>query len=185
MLGINDLKIGANIQLDGDPYTVTWSQHSKQARSAGVMRTKLKNLLTGNTIEKTFQGSDKIYEADLARGRVNYLYKDEDNLYFMNNETYEQFSMPVGSIGENIKFMKEGEDVDVLYFEGNPVNISLPTKISLKVIQAPPGVKGDTAQGGSKQITLETEVVINAPLFIKEGDIVRVNTETGEYVERL
>lgn len=186
MLQINNIKLGTVMKIDNEPYVVTWTQHSKQARSGAVLRTKIKNLIDGRVLEKTFQGSDKIEEADLQRGKASYLYKDEAVVYFMDTKDYEQFDIALDQIGDRVKYLKEGSEVDILYFEQNPVSISLPPKVELKVTQAMEGVKGNTAQGKvTKPVTLETGIEINAPLFIKEGDTVRVNTETGRYVERV
>lgn len=182
---MNDLKIGTVISLRGAPYVVVYSQHVQMGRGAAVVRTKLKNLIAGNVLEETFKGGDKFEAADLVRKPVNFLYRDGENFAFMDNESYEQFSLPEGQIGDISKYVGEGTDVDVLYFEGRPVSIMLPAKVELKVTSAPPGVRGDTAQGKvTKQVTLETGLTLNVPIFIKEGDVLRVNTESGEYVER-
>ncbi|MFH1427373.1 MAG: elongation factor P, partial [Patescibacteria group bacterium] len=156
----------------------------KTGRGGAVLKTKLKNLINGNILEKTFQGNDKAVEAETETKKVNYLYKDENEAYFMDNETYDQFSLNLDQIGERQKFLKDGTEVNLLYFSGNPVALELPVKIELKVISAPPGVKGNSAGNVTKQIELETGAKINAPLFINEGDVIRVNTDTGEYVER-
>ena len=186
MLQLSDIKLGTVMKVEGEPYVVTFTQHSKQARSGAVLRTKIKNLIDGRVLERNFQGSDKVEEADLQRSKASFLYKDENSANFMNSETYEQFGIDLDQIGDQDRFLKEGDTVDVLYFEEKPVSISLPMKVEFKVIQAMEGVKGDTAQGKvTKPVTIETGVEINAPLFIKEGDIIRVNTETGEYVERV
>lgn len=182
---MNDLKLGTVIAFKGAPYAVAYSQHVQMGRGAAVVRTKLKNLITGNVLEETFKGGDKFEEADLARKPVNFLYRDGENFAFMDNESYEQFSLPESHIGDISKFVGEGSDVEVMYFEGKPVSIALPTKVELKVTSAPPGVRGDTAQGKvTKPVTLETGLTLNVPIFVKEGDVLRVNTETGEYVER-
>jgi len=185
MLSINELKLGTTIKHNNEPHAIIWTQHVQMGRGGAILRTKIKNLISGNVLEVTFKGNEKAEEADLERGRANYLYKDEQMAHFMDNSSYEQFTIALDQIGDKINFLKDGEDVDVLYFNKKAVNIDLPVKVNLKVTQAPPGIKGDTAQGGSKQITLETDHVVNAPLFIKEGDSVKINTETGEYVERI
>ena len=183
---MSNIKLGTVMKIDGSPYVVVWTQHSKQARSGAVLRTKLKNLIDGKVLERTFQGSDKPEEADLQRGKASFLYKDDEFVYFMNTETYDQFNIDLDATGDQTKYLKEGDIVDVLYFEEKPVSISLPTKIDLKVTQAMDGVKGDTAQGKvTKVVTLETGIEVNVPLFIKQDDMVRINTETGEYVERV
>lgn len=186
MYSISDLKIGTHININNEPYTIIWAQHTKLGRGGAILRTKIKNLKNGKVLEKTFKGSEKIEEAILERSKANFLYIDEKMAHFMNNSSYEQFSIDKDILGNKINFLKEGTDVDILYFKNQPVSVDIPIKVDLLVTSAPKGVRGDTAQGSAtKPIKLETGVTINAPLFIKEGDIVRVNTETGEYVERV
>ncbi|MFH0952331.1 MAG: elongation factor P [Patescibacteria group bacterium] len=185
MAGINDLKKGFVISINNQPYQVVFSQHVKMGRGGAVMRTKLKNLVTGAHLEQTFKTSDKPEEADLTHGKANFLYSDEKALYFMNNDNYDQFSLDKTVIGDKEKYLKEGSDVDVLLFNDQAVNIELPKKVELKVTSAPDGVRGDSAQGSvTKEVELENNTTIKTPLFIKTGDMIRVNTDTGEYVER-
>lgn len=184
MLDINDLKIGTNIEYNGEPYTVIASQHVKLGRGGAVQQTRLKNIINGNVISKNFKGSDKFQEPDIAKNKVQFLYKDAGIFYFMDETTYEQFGLSQKQIGLEAQFLKEGTSANVLIFKGRPITIDLPLKVALEVADAPPGVRGDTAQGGTKQVTLETGAKLTVPLFIKKGDKVRVNTETGEYVER-
>jgi len=186
MLSINDLRIGVTFKYEGEPYQVVKAQHLKMGRGGAVLQTKIKNLLSGNILEKNFKGSDKFEEAELNRQRANFLYQEGDNYFFMDRNTYEQFSLSKKQIGEKINYLKEGSEVDILNFEGQPINIELPPKIKLKVIQTGEAVRGDTAQGSvTKEATLETGYRLKVPLFIKNGDIVIVNTETGKYVERV
>ncbi|MFH1233745.1 MAG: elongation factor P [Patescibacteria group bacterium] len=184
MLSLKEIKIGKLIKINDEPFVVIKAEHHKMGRGGAVLKTKLKNLINHNVIEKTFQGNDKADEAITETKKANYLYKTDTEVCFMNNETYEQFSLPIEQIGEILKFLKEGTDVDILYFQNNPVAVNLPIKIELKVISAPPGVKGNSAGNVTKVIELETGAQINAPMFINEGDIVKINTDTGEYVER-
>lgn len=184
MLSLNEIKIGALLKIGGEPYAVIRADHHKMGRGGAVLKTKLRNLLNGNVMEKTFQGNEKAEEAETETGRANYLYKTNQEAYFMNNENFEQFSLPLAEIGDKLKFLKEGVDVDILYFQGKPAALKLPIKISLKVISAPPGVKGNSAGNVSKTVELETGAQINAPMFINQGDQVIVNTDTGEYVGR-
>ena len=177
--------MGTIISHDGQPYQVTYTQHVKMGRGGANLKTKLKNLITGQVLEITYSGGDKIAEADLERSKANFLYNEGGSYNFMDNESYEQFSLDKNSIGEPADFLKEGATVDVLIFEKKPVSIKLPVKVDLKVTQSPPGVKGDTAGSANKIVTLETEKEIKAPLFIDKGDIIKINTETGEYVERV
>lgn len=184
MLGITDLKVGTKLTLESDPYVVLSYYQSKMGRGGSVVKTKLKNLRTGGTIDKTFQGADKVEEADLSKKTVMYLYSDEDDAYFMDNESYEQFTLPLSKIGTQKQFFIENSNVDILYFGDQPLNIELPIKMTFDVISAPPAVKGNTASSITKKVTLSTGAMVDAPIFIKEGDKVVVNTVDGSYVER-
>lgn len=184
MLSLNEIKIGKLIQIAGEPYVVVRADHHKMGRGGAVLKTKMKNLVTGNVLEKTFQGNDKAEEASVEKKKANYMYKDGTEASFMDNETYEQFTLPLDQIGDKIKFMKEGIDVDVMYFKNQPMSIDLPIKIDLKVISAPPGVKGNSAGNVNKTVIVETGAEVSAPMFINEGDIIKINTDSGEYVER-
>lgn len=184
MLSLSEIKPGKVIKLNEQPYVITKADHHKVARGGAVLKTKLRNLIDESVLDKTFQGNDKAEEADVEKKKVNYMYSDEDNAYFMDNETYDQFSLSLDSIGEKKKFMKDGTDVDMLYFQDKPVAVELPIKMDFQVTEAPPGIKGDSASNVTKQVTVETGAKLNVPLFINEGDVIRVNTETGEYVER-
>jgi elongation factor P len=141
-------------------------------------------MLSGNVMEQTFQGNDKAEEADVENKGANYLYKDETFAYFMDNADFEQFSLPLDQLGEQDKFLKEDTLVDVLYFQNQPMSIKLPIKMTFKVTSAPPGVRGNSAGNVMKTIELETGATLQAPMFINEGDTIRINTESGEYVER-
>ncbi|MFZ4648499.1 MAG: elongation factor P, partial [Patescibacteria group bacterium] len=138
----------------------------------------------GNTLEKTFQGAEKADEAETEVKKANFMYKDKEEAYFMDNADFEQFSLSLESIGEKENYLKEGTDVNVLYFNDKPVSIDLPIKMDFKVVSAPPSVRGNSAGNVNKQVELETGALLNVPLFINEGDIVRINTDSGEYVER-
>lgn len=185
MLTISDIKLGTVVQHKSEPYTTVSAQHLKMGRGGAVLKTKLKNLINGNVLEVTFKGSDKIEEANLARRKANFLYPENDNYFFMDNESYDQFFLTKEQLTNKEKYLKEGLTVDVLYFNNNPVSIALPVKINLQVKSAPPGVRGDSAQGRvTKRVVLENDLEVDTPLFIKEGDAVIINTETGEYVER-
>jgi elongation factor P len=184
MYTINDLKLGTRILFNGQPYQVVFSQHSKQGRAGGILRSKIKNLIDGSTIEHTFAGAEKIEPAELQMQKAQYLYHDNDNAFFMNSDNFEQFEIPIAQIKDQVKFLKEGEEVDLLYFDDKPINIQLPIKIKMKVTYTEPGFKGNTASTVTKPATLETGAQINVPLFIKENDLVIIDTRTGQYVER-
>ncbi len=184
MLNFNEIKTGKVIKVNSDPYIIVKTDHHKMGRGGAVLKTKLRNLINGNMLEKTFQGAEKAEEAATETKKANFLYKDKDEAYFMDNESYEQFSLATEEIGEAAQFLKDGTDVDVLYFENKPVSISLPIKMAFKVISAPPGVKGNSAGNVNKVVEIETGAQISVPMFINEGDTIKINTENGEYVER-
>lgn len=181
---LSDIKKGVSLKWAGEPYVVMDARFVKMQQRMPVMQSKLKSLITGKILEYSFHPGDKVEYADLARNKANFMYKDERNVYFMNNETFEQFEIPLEQLGSKINYLKEGTDCEILYYEDKPINVEIPIKIKLKVTEAPPGVKGDSSSNVTKQIVLETGAVINAPLFIKEGEEIIVNTETEEYVGR-
>jgi len=185
MLNLNEIKIGKIIIVNNSPFIIIKTDHHKMGRGGAVLKVRLKNLINGSALNKTFQGNDKAEEANIETKKIDYLYKDETSANFMDNKTYEQFSISLDQIGEKQKFLKEGTIVDVLYFNNNPVSINIPVKMDFKVISSPPGVKGNSTGNVTKQVKIETGALINVPLFINEGDNIRVNTDTGEYVERI
>lgn len=156
----------------------------RTAQRKPVMRTKMRNLLSGNVMEKTFIAGESFEMADVARKNVQYLYKDTTDAYFMDMDNYEQFSFKLEDLGDMVNYLQEGKEMTALLYNEKPISIQLPPKVVLKVVQTNPGVRGDRAQSGTKPATMDTGAVINVPLFINEGDMLRVNTETGEYVER-
>ncbi len=185
VLDFSDLKsTGQIIKYNNEPYQIIWSNFMRTAQRKPVIQAKLRNLMTGKVMEYSFKYGEKIEEADVVKKKCQYLYTDEEGSHFMNPESFETIVVPIALIEDQVKFLKEGSDTTIMFFEDRPIALDLPIKIDLKVIETSPGVKGDTATGGSKPATLETGHVVNVPLFIKEGDIVRVNTESGIYVER-
>lgn len=186
MYSIAQLKPGVAIQVEGEPYIVTRSLFSKQARGGGIMKTTVKSLLTGKSIPMTFQGNDKIEPAEITYTKAQYLYSQGDECFFMDGQTYEQFTFAKEELGDQIGYMLEGTEVDIQNFDDKPINVKLPPKVNLKVTEAEPAVKGDTAQGKiTKPVIVETGITIAAPIFINVGDTIRVNTDTGEYCERV
>jgi elongation factor P len=185
MLSINEIKIGKIIKLNNDPYLIFRTDHHKMGRGGAILKTKLKNLISGKVLDKTFQGNDKAELAETERKKANFMYKDDVNINLMDNTSYEQFTISINQVEDKLKFLKDGTDVDVFYYEGEAVSIDIPVKVELKVTSAPPGVKGNSAGNVTKQIELETGTSINAPLFVNEGDIIKINTDTGEYLERV
>ena len=176
---------GLKIELDGEPFIITYFQHVKPGKGGAFVRTKVKNLLTGRSVDRTFRSGEKAEEADVEERTMQYLYLDGDDLVFMDTSTYDQIPISRESVGEANKFMKENTEVDILFWRGKAVNVELPAFAVLEVTQCDPGLKGDTASGATKPATLETGAVIQVPLFLKEGEKVRVDTRTGEYSERV
>lgn len=184
MATINDISNGTIIEINGEPFQVINARHSKMGRAGAVLKTKLKSLETGHMRTKTMQGNENITIADINRSDAQYMYQDAHGYFFMDNNTFEQFTLSKEQVGKRGQYLKEGTSVTIINNREKPVAIDFPIKISLKVIEAPPAIKGDTAQGGTKEVKTETGVKVLTPLFIKEGDIIRVNTEDGSYVER-
>lgn len=185
MISTNDFRTGLTIEVDGEIYTVVEFQHVKPGKGSAFVRSKLKNLRTGAVIERTFRAGEKVPRAHLERKEMQYLYREGDSYVFMDNETYDQVSLTAEQLGENVKYLKENMNIYLLTHEGNLIGIELPNFVELKVVEAEPGVRGDTATGGTKSATLETGLVIQVPLFVEVGDVVRVDTRTGEYLERV
>lgn len=185
MLNFNEIKTGRIILLNEEPYVIVKADHHQMGRGGAVLKVKCRNLISANVLERTFQGAEKAEEAATERKKANFMYKDKDEAFFMDNESYEQFGLALEELGDKVQFLKEGTDVNVLYFNAKPVSLDLPIKMEFKVTSAPPGIKGNSAGNVNKQIEIETGAVINAPMFIEEGDLIRINTETGEYVERV
>lgn len=184
MLNMNEIKLGKVLKINGEPLVVIRTEHNKVARGGAVLKVKLRNLINGAVREETYQGADKIEEAQTETKKANFMYKDNNKAYFMDNTSFEQFELPLEDLGDKIIYLKDGTDVDVLYFDNRPVAISLPIKMDFKVTSAPPGVKGNSVGSVTKTVEIETGAKINTPLFINEGDIIRINTDLGEYVER-
>ncbi len=184
MYTITDLKPGRAISIDGQPYLVLASQFGRKSQSKANMQCKLKNLKTGVIMARNFQGSEKIEQADVGYKHVQFLYKDATASTFMDLETYDQFALQNDSLEGLVEFLAEGMEVDALMYEDNAIGIKLPSTVVLTVKETIPGVKGDTATGGNKPATMDTGLLVNVPLFIHEGEKVKINTETGEYMSR-
>jgi elongation factor P len=185
MITTADFRNGLNIEFEGQPYRIVWFQHHKPGKGGAVMRTKLKNLHTGAIIEQTFKSGEKFKDLVLEKKKKQYLYHNEATYYFMDLESYEQFPLDEKTLGENKKFLKENSEIEVLYLEGEIIGVQLPLTVDLKVVATVPGIRGDTVSNVLKPATLETGTVVQVPLFVNEGDIVKINTETGEYQERV
>jgi elongation factor P len=186
MLNYNEILPRKYIVFENEPYEVMSSNTAKKDRQKPVNKTKLKNLINGRVIEKGFHQSDKLEEANISKRTIKYLYGNKGEFWFSDpNNPQDRFKLNEETIKENIPFLKEGSEITGLTFNDDIIGISLPIKMEFEVAEAPPGIKGNTAQGGSKVVTLETGASVSTPLFINEGDIIRINTETKEYVERV
>lgn len=182
--GHTDLKIGTLIELEGVPYRVTEYTHKAMGRGGAVVQVKLKNLLTGGVVEKSFRSADKIMPAEIERVSMQLLYRDGGNLVFMNNETYDQETVSPDVLGDVAKWVADGATAQLQYFNGRVIGLEVPNALYLTVTATEPGARGDTATTALKPATLETGVQIMVPLFINEGDKIKVNTISGAYLER-
>jgi len=181
----SELRKGLTIMLDGELYRITDWQHNKQGRGSAQVRLQLKNLRSGTNIERTFQAGAKFEDARLERRELQFQYADGDQYNFMDPETYDQVSLSAAMLGSAVNFIREGDSVDVLMYNDSFVDIDLPAAVVLEVTQSEPGVRGDTATGATKPARLETGLVVNVPLFVNEGDKIKVDTRSGKYLERV
>ncbi|NOZ25293.1 MAG: elongation factor P [Nitrospirae bacterium] len=185
MISTSDFKRGTKIEFRGEPYEILDFQHVKMGRGGAFVRTKMKGLRTGKIIEETFSSGDKVPKPELEEKEMQYLYKQDDLYYFMDTGTYEQVPLTEEQLGDSKKYLKENMNVFILYYKGEPIAVDLPIFVELKVVQTEPGFKGDTASGGSKPAVLETGASVKIPFHINEGDVIKVDTRTGEYIERV
>ncbi len=177
---------GLKIELDdGNPYIITYFQHVKPGKGGAFVRTKIKNLLNGKVLERTFRSGEKVGEPDIQERKMQFLYRDGTGLVFMDTDSYEQTPIAEDVVGEARLLLQENAEVEVLFWKGEPVNIELPAFVEVEVTKSDPGLKGDTSSGASKPATLATGATVQVPLFIKEGDVIRVDTRTREYTERV
>lgn len=179
-----EFKKGLRIMFDGQPYAIVDFQHVKPGKGGAFVRTKLKHMRLGKVIDNTFRSGEKVDLVDFDDKTMQFLYKD-DRYNFMDTESYEQVSLSADEVGDARAYLKENIEVQVLYIDGSPVTVDLPNFVEIAIARTDPGVRGDTAQGGTKPATLETGAVINVPLFLNEGDVVKVDTRTGDYLGRV
>ena len=184
MISTSDFKRGLTIELNGEIYSIVDFQHVKPGKGGAFVRTKLKNLKTGLVLDKTFRAGEKMEQAIIDRKTMQYLYNDGNGYHFMNKENYEQISLSKDQISEIADLLKEGNDVDVIFCKGDMMGVELTNFMSLKIIKTMPGVKGNTVSGALKPATLETGTIIQVPLFIKEGNIIKIDTREKKYIER-
>ena len=184
MISVNDLKTGLTLELDNGLWNVVEFLHVKPGKGSAFVRTKLKNAQTGQVVEKTFRAGEKVAKAMLDRREMQYLYKEGADYVMMDNESYEQLNVAEAQIGDGIKYLKENMIIQVLMHNGKIIGVDIPSHVELEVVDTPPAEKGNTAQGGTKPATLETGAVVNVPFFVSNGDRIRVDTRTNQYLDR-
>jgi elongation factor P len=184
MISVNDFRTGLTIEVDGGIWRVLDFQHVKPGKGAAFVRSKLRNLRTGAIQEKTFRAGEKVAKAQIDNRRMQYLYANGDQHVFMDNESYDQIELPASSIEYELKFLKENMEVSIMMYQGETLGVELPNTVELEVVETEPGIKGDTASGGSKPATLDTGLIVQVPFFINQGDRLIINTVDGSYVSR-
>ena len=185
VIGVGELRKGVTIELDGEPYLVLEHSSHKMQQRAPVVRLRLREMRTGRSVDRTFNGYDvKLVRADVEHRPAQYIYQDDEMYYFMDTTTFDQFPLTSEQLGNALSYLMEQLELEVVFFKDEPIAVDLPTSVELRVTDTPPGFKGDTAQGGNKPATLETGLTVNVPLFVNNGDAIRVDTRTGEYLER-
>ncbi len=184
-ISVNDFRTGITIELEGQLWTVVDFQHVKPGKGAAFVRSKLKNVEKGTTVEKTFRGGEKVQRAIVERKPYQYLYESDGDYVFMDSNTYEQVNVSADKMGDGLKWLKDSMEVQIVFHETRILEVEMPNFVELAVTQTDPGLKGDTAQGGSKPATVETGAVVTVPLFVEEGDVLQIDTRSGEYLKRV
>ncbi|MDD4599767.1 Elongation factor P [bioreactor metagenome] len=184
MISSNDFRTGVTIEIDSDVWQVVDFQHVKPGKGAAFVRAKLKNLRTGSVVERTFNAGEKMPKAHVDSRQMQYLYESDGMYVFMDNETYDQIELGADKLADAINFLKENMTISINLFQGNIIGLDLPNAVELKVVETDPGIRGDTATGGTKQAKLETGYTVKVPLFINIGDVLRIDTRSGQYIER-
>lgn len=185
MISTNEFHTGLTIEVGGDVYTVVEFQHVKPGKGAAFVRSKLRNLRSGAVVEKTFRAGEKVARARIDYCKMQYIYNDGESYYFMDNETYDQLSLQQDQLGDAVQYLKDNMNLEVMLYQGEVIGVELPNFVELKVTETEPGVKGDTASGATKLATLESGMIVQVPLFINKGDVLKIDTRTGEYLERV
>jgi elongation factor P len=185
MIGANEFRAGKRVEIDGEPYLIVDAVHVKPAKGGAFVRTKFRNLRTGNQLERTFRVVEKFDEPEIEERRLQYLYEQAGECHFMDSQNYEQLSLTTEQLGESKKFLKENMEAVVMFYKGRPIGVTLPNFVELYVSETDPGGRGDTATGGTKPATLETGAVIKVPFHINTGDLLKIDTRSGEYIERI
>jgi len=184
MISTNEFRTGLTIEIDGDVFQVVDFQHVKPGKGAAFVRTKIRNIRTGSVVERTFNAGEKIPRARVEKKEYQYLYSDGSVFNFMDMETYEQIGLSAEELGDAIKYLKENMIISIMTFQEKAIGVDMPNYVELEVVETSPGIKGDTASGGSKPATLETGYVVNVPFFINIGDVLQIDTRTGQYLKR-
>ena len=185
MIGVTDLRKGVTFELEGQLFKVLEYQHTKPGRGNAIIRTKLRNMRSGGTIERTFQSGDRVEDVRLDHATVQYMYNDGDLYHFMDTKTYEQTALTKDILGDVINYLTDGMTLELSTYEGKALDVEAPINVELRVIEAEAGLKGDTAQGNNKKVKVETGLIVNAPFFIEVGNVIRLDTRTGEYLTRV
>ncbi|HOR01076.1 MAG TPA: elongation factor P [Anaerolineae bacterium] len=185
MISVTELRKNVTFEMDGQLYKVLEYEHYKPGRGNAIIRTRLRNLRTGATIDRNFLSGDRVQDVRLEHHTVQYLYHDGDLYYFMDTETFEQPALTVEALGDAVNYLKEGVTLELSLYEGKPIEVELPTTVDMVVADAPMAIAGDTATGATKQVTTETGLKVTVPLFVQEGDTIRVDTRTGAYLTRV
>ena len=185
MPSTNEFRNGLKLEIEGDPFSIIEFQHVKPGKGGAFVRTKLKNLKNGRVIDRTFRSGESVDSPSLDEKRMQFLYRESDVFNFMDTNTFEQFGLDRSQLGNADSLLKEETVVNILFHNSEPITVELPTFVELLISKTEPGFKGDTATGGSKTAELETGLVVNVPLFVNEGDLLKIDTRTGEYVERV
>ena len=185
MISTTEFRTGAKVEIDGEPFVIVEFQHVKPGKGGAFVRTKLKSLKTGNVLERTYRSGEVLPEPDLEEKQMQFLYAQDRDYHFMDTSTYEQLVFDQGQLGENRDLLKENMIVAVLIYKGKPLTLELPTFVELKIVRTDPGIRGDTASGGNKPAVLESGATVKVPLYLEEGDFIRIDTRTRTYVERV
>lgn len=185
MFSASDLRKGLKLQIDGSPYIVTDFEFSKPGKGQALYRCRMRNMITGNQLSKTYRSGDKFEKANLEERKMQYLYRQDDEFHFMDTENYEQLFLTSDQLGNNINFLMDNMELEVLFFDNRPIDVSLPIFVNLSVIRADPWAKGDTSGTDTKPVTVETGYQLQVPPFVNEGDKIQIDTRTGEYVTRV
>jgi elongation factor P len=185
MISVTDFKTGLTIEIDGDLYTVVEFMHVKPGKGSAFVRSKLKNIRTGYSVERTFNANEKVENARIDYREMQYLYKTDDDYTFMDTENYEQLTIPASKMFDAPKYLKENMNCEIQIYQSEILGVQLPNTVELEVTETDPGFKGDTATGGSKPATLETGTIVNVPFFVEVGDVLSVDTRTNQYLKRV